>query len=71
KVADTDIELAMRATIAAKYAWIAPAMLRAAVNGTESLNRRLTTETFAAWAPVIPFLLRCAGEARRLVREGI
>jgi hypothetical protein len=61
------VELAMRATIAAKYAWIAPAMLRAAVDRRESLNRRPIQETFAAWAPVIPFLTRCADHARRLI----
>ena len=61
------VELAMRAAIAAKYAWIAPAMLRAALEGRETLNRRPVAESFAAWAPVVRFLLRCGAEARRLL----
>ena len=61
------VDLAMRATIAAKYAWIAPAMLRAALDRRESLNRRPIEEAFGWWAPVIPFLVRCAEQARRLI----
>jgi hypothetical protein len=60
------VDLAMRATIAAKYAWIAPAMLRTAFDGCESLNGRPVEQAFGWWAAVIPFLLRCAKEARRL-----
>jgi Ser/Thr protein kinase RdoA (MazF antagonist) len=61
------LELAMRATIAAKYAWIAPAMLRAAVDRRDTLNGRPVEETFARWSPVVSFLLRSADEARRLI----
>jgi hypothetical protein len=61
------LDLAMRATIAAKYAWIAPAMLRAALDRHSALNRRPVEEAFAWWAPVIPFLVRWAEEARRLI----
>jgi thiamine kinase-like enzyme len=61
------IDLAMRALIAAKYAWIAPAMLRAALDRRESLNKWPIEEAFGWWAPVIPFLLRCGEEARRLM----
>ena len=60
-------DLAMRATIAAKYTWIAPAMLRAALDGRDSLNRRPISETFGWLAPVIQFLIRCAEESRRLI----
>ena len=62
------VELALRASIAAKYAWIAPAMLRAAAEGRPSLNRRPIAETFAAWAPVLLFLVRCGHEAMGLLR---
>jgi len=61
------VELALRAAIAAKFAWIAPAMLRAALDGRTTLNRRPIAETFAAWAPVVPFLVRCGDEAQRLL----
>jgi hypothetical protein len=61
------IDLAMRATIAAKYAWIAPAMLRAAVDRRDSLNKRAIRDTFRWWAPVIPFLIKCAEQTRRLI----
>jgi hypothetical protein len=69
-VTDADVELAMLATITAKYAWIAPAMLRAAIDGAESLNRRPIADVFPAWAPVIPFFTRCARRARRRTGEG-
>jgi len=61
------LDLALRASIAAKYAWIAPAMLRAAVEGRHTLNRRPIHETFAAWSPVVPFLVRCGREADALL----
>jgi hypothetical protein len=61
------VDLAMRATIAAKYAWIAPAMLRAALDQRESLNGRPVEETIGWWAPVVPFFVRCADQARRLI----
>jgi hypothetical protein len=60
------VDLAMRATIAAKYAWIAPAMLRAALDRREILNKRPIEDTFAWWAPLLPFFVRCAEDARRL-----
>jgi len=64
---DEVLDLAMKAAIAAKYAWIAPAMLRAALDQRSALNRRPIEVAFAWWAPVIPFLVRCAGEAGHLV----
>ena len=67
------VDLAMRASIAAKYAWIAPAMLRAAVEGRATLNRRPIEQSFEAWAPVVPFLLHAAtrrsGYAARADRQ--
>lgn len=64
---DAAVDLAMRATIAAKYAWIAPAMLRAALDQRSTLNRRPIEEGSRWWAEVVPFLLTCAEEARRLM----
>jgi Phosphotransferase enzyme family len=61
------VDLAMSAAIASKYAWIGPAMLRAALDGSESLNGRPIEEAFAWWAPTIPFFLRRAEEVHRLV----
>jgi hypothetical protein len=61
------VDLALRATIAAKYAWIAPAMLRAPLDQRPTLNRRPIEEGFCWWARVVPFLLTCADEARRLL----
>jgi Phosphotransferase enzyme family len=61
------VDLAMRATIAAKYPWIAPAMLRAALDQRSTLNRRPIEESFWWWARVVPFLLTCADEGRRLL----
>jgi hypothetical protein len=60
----------MRAGIAAKFAWIAPAMLRAAVDGRQTLNGRAVPEAFALWAGALPFLVLCATEASRLVELG-
>jgi hypothetical protein len=64
------VELGMRAGIAAKFAWIAPAMLRAAVDGRQTLNGRAVPEAFALWAGALPFLVLCATEASRLVELG-
>jgi len=59
--------LGMVATMTAKYAWIAPAMVRAALDGRASLNRRPFADAAAAWAPTVRFLLRRADEARRML----
>jgi hypothetical protein len=59
-------EPVVSATIAAKYAWILPAMSRGAAEHRELLNRRPIEETFRHWAPAIPFLLDRADEAREL-----
>jgi hypothetical protein len=62
------VDLAMSAAIAAKYAWFAPRMLRAAIERRELFNRRPIEDAFAWQAPVIPFLLSRAEQARRLAR---
>jgi len=54
---DATVRLGMSAPIAAKYAWILPAMLRGALEHREILNRRPIEDTFRHWAPAIPFLL--------------
>jgi len=63
---DTSVRLGMAATIAAKYAWIAPAMLRALSEDRADLNRRAIAESLEWWAPTIAFLLDRADEARAL-----
>jgi thiamine kinase-like enzyme len=54
---DATVRLAMSATMAAKYAWIGPAILRAVREGRPLLNRRPVAEALAAWAPTVHFLL--------------
>jgi len=56
----------MATTMVAKYAWIAPAILRAATEGRELLNRRPIADAVAAWAPAVHFLLVRAEEAEAL-----
>jgi hypothetical protein len=64
---DASVRLGMAATIAAKYAWIAPAMLRAVSEGRADLNRRPIGESLEWWAPTVAFLLDRADEARTLI----
>jgi hypothetical protein len=66
----SDTRLGMAATIAAKYAWIGPAMLRAVAEGRAELNRRPIAESLTWWAPTVRFLLDRADEARSLARDG-
>ena len=54
----------MAASIAAKYAWIPPAMVDAVSEGRPLLNRRPLAEALSWWAPVVPFLVRMGAEAR-------
>ena len=61
-----DVRLGMTAAMAAKYAWIGPSMLRAAVEERELLNGRPIADTIRAWAPPVRYLLERADEARRL-----
>jgi hypothetical protein len=60
------VELAMSATLGARYAWIGPAVLRAVHDGRTVMNRRPVAETVRCWAGTIPFLLDHAERARRL-----
>lgn len=60
------VRLAMAASMAAKYAWIAPAILRATSESRPHLNRRPLPEALATWAPVVRFLLTRAEEAKTL-----
>jgi thiamine kinase-like enzyme len=63
---DATVRLAMSATMAAKYAWIGPALAHAAIDGRELLNGRPIGEALAWWAPTVGFLLDRADEARGL-----
>jgi len=63
------VRLGMTATLAAKYAWIGPAVLRAAVDEKEMLNRRPFDDTLQWWAPTVEFLLRQTSRARDLLRR--
>jgi hypothetical protein len=60
--------LGMAVTIGAKYAWIPPAMTRAEADQPTLLNRRPLAETLRWWAPVVPFIVERANEARALLR---
>jgi hypothetical protein len=60
------VRLAMSATMAAKYAWIGPALVRAAAEGRELVNGRSIAEAVSWWAPTVAFLLDRAAEARAL-----
>ena len=66
---DATVRLGMAAAIAAKYAWIAPAMLRAVAEDRDLLNRRALAESLEWWAPTIGFLLDRADEARSLLER--
>ena len=62
------VRLGMAATIAAKYAWILPALLRAAAEDRDVVNGRPFDETLRWWGPAIRFLHDRADEARALGR---
>jgi hypothetical protein len=59
-----EVRLAMAAAMAAKFAWLAPFVLRAAAEGRDRLNGRPFAEALTAWAPTIHFLLAQAATAR-------
>jgi hypothetical protein len=63
------VRLAMAATMAAKYAWILPAALRAVAEDRRLLNGRPLVESLRWWAPTVRFLLARADEARRLAEH--
>jgi thiamine kinase-like enzyme len=60
------VRLPMAATMAAKYAWIGPALARAVAGRHELLNGRPLADTARWWAPTVSFLLERAAEAREL-----
>jgi hypothetical protein len=60
------VDLAMTATVAAKYVWIGPAILRAALEHRTTLNGRSIEEAVERWSSVVPFVLWCAERARTL-----
>jgi thiamine kinase-like enzyme len=60
------VRLAMAVTIAAKYLWIAPAILRAARDDRDQMNDRPIAQALAAWAPTVHFLLARAREVAEL-----
>jgi hypothetical protein len=64
---DEDVDLGMSATLAARYAWIAPALLRAVDAESPTLNRRAIDEAVVWWAPAVPFLVAHADIARSLI----
>ncbi|MGH9227396.1 MAG: phosphotransferase [Acidimicrobiales bacterium] len=66
---DATVRLAMSATMGAKYAWIGPALARAAIAGRELLNGRPIAEALSWWAPTVAFLLDRAREARELAAQ--
>jgi len=61
--------LGMTATIAAKYAWIAPAILGAVAEDRDHLNRRPIEESLQWWGPTVRFLLDRADEGRARLRS--
>jgi hypothetical protein len=63
------VRLAMSATIAAKYVWILPALLRAALDGRELVNGRPADETLRWWTPAVDFIHERGEEARTLARR--
>lgn len=64
-VTTDEVRTGMVAGMAAKYGWIAPAMLRAVADDRALLNRRPLAEAVAAWAPTIAFVLRQAATLDR------
>jgi hypothetical protein len=63
---DAIVRLAMSATMAAKYAWIGPALAQAVADGRERLNGRPINEAVSWWVPTVGFLLDRAREAHEL-----
>ena len=61
------VRTGMSATIAARYSWIPPAILRALVEEKEMLNRRPIDEALEWWVPTVDFLLRQTAQARDLL----
>jgi len=60
------VDLGMSAGLAARYAWIGPAILRCVAEQRATLNRRPVEEGVKCWARTLPYLLDRAERARRL-----
>jgi hypothetical protein len=69
KVSRAVIELGMTAAAAAKYAWILPAMLRAAAEGHEQLNHRPIAEAFPVWARIVPSVVAIGRRAFEVAHQ--
>lgn len=63
------VRLGMTATMAAKYAWIAPATARAVVEERATLNGRPIGDAIKTWTPAVRYLLDRADEARNLIEN--
>jgi hypothetical protein len=63
------VRLGMTATMAAKYAWIAPAMARAIIEERDTLNGRPIGDAIETWAPAVQYLLNRADEAHSLIER--
>ena len=63
------VELGLTASACVKYLWILPAMLRALVDGRETLNRRPTSEAFPIWAQVLPQVVHNGERALELAHR--
>jgi Phosphotransferase enzyme family len=63
------VRLGMTATMAAKYAWIAPAMARAVIEERANLNGRPIGDAITTWAPAVRYLLDRADEAHNLIEK--
>jgi hypothetical protein len=59
----------MSAGVAARYAWIGPALLRCVAEERPMMNRRPLAEAVAVWARTLPFLMAQAETARRLAAD--
>jgi hypothetical protein len=60
------VVLGMSAGLAARYAWIGPALLRCVAEERPTMNRRPLEEAVGVWARTLPFLMDQAETARRL-----
>jgi hypothetical protein len=63
------VVLCMAAGVAARYAWIGPALLRCVAEERPMMNRRPLEEAVAVWARTLPFLLAQAETARQLAGD--
>lgn len=62
-----DARLGMTATMAAKYAWIGPALARAVIDERDHVNGQPAGDATRTWAPAVLYVLDRADEARHLI----